>query len=373
MLTLKEVNELIKDMPYQEINDSPTVKRYTDWSLYTPYLIAPEAAYSENLPTPFRRIKPVIELRGRLDTNIPKVSSDSLYIRRLWNRFPQKLPKTKIESLHALRWFAGAEIKIRPNVRLPNLLTVLSAGGRGYVGHHLRINVGDRAKATIVILDYLGNEKGMKTFIIEGALGAESELTLYSVTIHKWGAPSFSRRTFVLSNKAKLVIKAVTGGGIMTHERYDTVLNGEGSETSIIVSAMTKAGCRLDLITNAFHEAPSTKSRVKVRGGVKGDSTLIHRGVGRVTKEAVDSDTEIESKITILSNSGKGYSIPMLELESGRVKAARHSTSVVEVDDSTKFYLMSRGLSKSDIIDLIMRGIMTYSGALNTILPGATL
>ena len=373
MLTLKEVNELIKNIPYQELSDSPTVKKYTEWSFFTPYLTTLEAAYSENLPAPLRRIKPTIELRGRLDTNIPKVSSDSLSIKRVWNRVPQKLPETKIEALHALRWFAGAEINIRPEVRLPNLLTLLSAGGRGYVGHHLRINVGDGAKATVVVLDYLGNEKGMKTFIIDGSLGAGSELTLYAVTIHKWGAPSFSRRTFALSRNAKLIIKTVTGGGIMTHERYDSVLGGDGSEAYIITSAITKAGCRLDLITNVFHEASKTKSRVKVRGGVKGDSTLIHRGVGRITEEATDSDTEIESRITILSHSGRGYSIPMLELESGRVKAAKHSTSVTKVDDSTKFYLMSRGLSKSDIIDLIMRGIMTYSGALNTVLPGASL
>ncbi len=373
MLTLKEIKELIRNIPYQEISDSPTVKRYTEWPYYEPYLTTPEAAYSENLPSPLRRVKPLIELRGRLDTNIPKINSEQLLIRRIWNMRVQELPEAKIEALHTLRWFAGAEVRIKPDVKLPNLIVFLSAGGRGYVGHQLRIKLGERAKATAVLLDYLGNERGMKSFIVEGDLGSGSELTLYAITIHKWGAPSFSRRRFTLSNNSKLIIKSAVGGGVMTHERYDVILKGEGSIVSLIASAMTKSGCRLDLLTDMLHEAPETTSRVKVRGGVKEDSTLIHRGVGRVAKEATDSDTEIESRITILSNSGRGYSIPMLELESGKVRMAKHSASVIEVSESTIFYLMSRGLSKSDIIDLIMRGIMTYSGALNAILPGAIL
>ena len=373
MLPLREVEKLIREIPYQRINDSPTVKRYTEWRLFESYLLMPESVYSENLPSPLRRIRPLIELRGRLDTNISKTESSLLSIKRLWNRSPNKLPEVKLEALHSLRWFAGAELRVKPKAQVPSLLVILSAGGRGYVGHHLKIDVGERTKATVVLLDYLGNEKGLKTFIVEGFLGEGSELTLYPVTIHKWGAPSFSVRTFILSNNSKLIIKAVTGGGVMTHEKYNIVLRGENSEALLISSAITKDGCRLDLITNMFHEAPETFSRVRVRGGVKGDSLLVHRGVSRVLNNAVESDTEIESRVTILGDSGKGYSIPMLELESGRVKNAKHSASVIKIDNLTEFYLMSRGLSRSDIIGLVMRGIITYSGALDTVLPGSEL
>ncbi len=368
-----EIRGILEGIPYQGINDSPTVKRYTDWRVFEKALDLPDAVYSENPPALLRKVKPDIELRGRVDTYIPEVNDNGLtIIRRLRRRSPKKLPETRMEALHALRWFEGAEVDIGPGAIIKKPIRVLSASGKGYVGHHLKIVVGDRAKASLILLDYGGVERGLKTFVVEGVLGAGARLDVYPITIHKWGVPSYSRRSFLLKKGSQLNVFLVTGGGVMTHERYEVQL-GERASVNMLASAITKCGCALDLITNVYHTGRESRSSIRLRGGSRSNSLLVHRGVGVVYSEAEESETTIESRITVLGKEGKGYSIPMLELHTGNVRHASHSASVTMLDEDSNFYLMTRGLSKDDITDLIMYGIMTFSNALSKVFDTHTL
>ncbi|MCD6324590.1 MAG: SufD family Fe-S cluster assembly protein, partial [Desulfurococcales archaeon] len=308
----EEALELIAGLPYQEVADSPTVKYYTDWRVFESNLGVRDAVYSESLPNPLRRFKPDVELRGRLDTYIPTVSSGGVRISPL-RKADVKPPVVgrKLDALHELRWFGGVELSVDPGVKLPHPLGVLSVSGKGYVGHHIRVSVGEGAEATLIVLDYAGVEKGLKTSFIEGDVGRGGKLNLVSLTIHKWGVPSYLRRRFRVQEGGALTVRSVAGGGIMTREEYDVSLSRESS-LEFLGSAVTKYGCRLDLITNVRHEGPSSSSLVRVRGGVKEFSTLVHRGVSSVERGAEGSDTYIESRITVLGKGGKGYSVPML-------------------------------------------------------------
>ncbi len=365
-MSVDEVIELIDDIPFQEVPDSPTVKYYTDWRAFEKNMRLRDAIYSESLPNPMRVFNPDVELRGRLDTYVPNSSRGGVTIRPLRRSEPSRLPSRKVEALHALRWFAGAEIRINPEVRIAEPIKVISISGKGYVGHHLKIFVGEGAEAKLVVLDYSGVEKGLKTSFLEGFVGKGGKLSVVSLTIHKWGVPSLMKRSFHVSEGAYLTVKSVAGGGVMTREEYDVALS-RMSRVEFVGSAITKYGCKLDLITNVVHEGPFSESSVRVRGGVREYSTLTHRGVSSVTRGAEGVDTYIESRITVLGKGGKGYSVPMLELSTGNVSRAKHSASVTVLDDASLFYLQSRGLSRDDITDLLMYGILTFSGALSEV------
>lgn len=101
------------------------------------------------------------------------------------------------------------------------------------------------------------------------------------------------------------------------------------------------------------HLNKNTTSNINNFGLVNNTAQLVIDGVGVIEKGYSKSQAEQETKIINLTDTCKSVANPQLVINEYDVKAG-HSAGVGKVDEDSLYYLMSRGLSKRDSIELII-------------------
>lgn len=357
--------ELVEKLPYQYIKDSPTVKYYTDWRVFDKALTLPSATRTEKPPVPIAgKANIVLGSSEYLVGNIP----EDVVVESLGEEYkPGIRIESRIQAIHFARLSLALKIRIPPEIDIESPLVIVSKGGEGFLGHHIVLEAGRNSRVEIILVDYASGGGSVKTLVVEGHISENSRIKLSTILLHKDTAGYHYKHVSVGENT--LIETRVLGlAGEMSHYREDYELSGEKSALELYGSIVSGNG-RIDFITNTIHLAPRSRSNILVRGVVLSKGLLVHRGVARISPKAYWSSTSIDSFVTILSEEGRGYSVPMLEIQTGRVLEARHSTAVASIDEDQLFYLQSRGLDKRDSEKIILEGIVGYSGlleALNT-------
>ncbi len=350
--------ELLEKTPFQQVRDSPTVKYYTDWGIFESRMNLGQ----ESCPGPPRHNAEILLWAGlsvvdKAGLRVEPLREGIAYIYD--GPFSLVGPTSKILALHMARWGDGVYIHIPRGVRLERPLRIAMCGGlNGYVGHHVYIEA--EGDGRILFHEYVpraGN--GLKTTVIEGYVGPGASLEIATVVEASKLAPIFHLKRISLGEGASVSSTVFTLGGRMNHVREEYILAGGGSEASVKAGIVVRGVDRADLITNVIHEGVGTRSRIKARGVAFERGVAIHRGVAKVRRTAAEADTEIDSRIIVASPSAKGYSTPMLEIDTNRVKNARHATAVATIEEEQLFYLRSRGLSEDEAKNLILNGLLT--------------
>lgn len=109
-------------------------------------------------------------------------------------------------------------------------------------------------------------------------------------------------------------------------------------------------------LINVNHNNKNTISNIVNRGVVKNDSSLIFEVNSKVDKGNINSVLNQESKIIIMS---KNNSIikPNLYIDEYNVDA-RHAASIGKFRKEDIFYLMTKGISEEDSIELLINGFL---------------
>ncbi len=354
--------ELAEKLPYQYVKDSPTVKYYTDWRRFDKALTLPSAEKTWKPPIPLAEEANIVLEAGKYSLrNAPgNIRVEDVEV----GSETRIRVESRIQAVHFAKLSTALKVSIPSNTSYDRPLIILSSGGDGFLGHHIILDIGENARAEITIVDYAAGEgEGVKTLVIEGVAGRDSETNISTILLHK-NTPSYHYKKILLRRNAYIRTRFLGLAGEMSHYREDYELFGEKSRVEVYGSLVSGNG-RIDTITNIVHLAPKSGSNIMVRGVVLGEGLLVHRGVARVSPNARWSSTSIDSLVSILSGKGRGYSIPMLEIQTGRVLEARHSTAVTSVEEDQLFYLQTRGLSRRDGEKLLLEGMISYSGLLD--------
>ena len=160
-----------------------------------------------------------------------------------------------------------------------------------------------------------------------------------------------------LSIAGKLRLTTVDFGGKMLRSRYSINLIKEGAEAEINSVVAGNGSQSFDLTSNLNHKEKSTYSKVNMRAVLNDSSKSLFKGVIRQEKNAVKSSAYLSEHSILLGKNAKSNSIPSLEIETDDVKAS-HSASSHPVEEEKIFYLMSRGIERSDAIELITFGFV---------------
>lgn len=84
---------------------------------------------------------------------------------------------------------------------------------------------------------------------------------------------------------------------------------------------------------------------INVRGVAEGESFLQVDGAATLEHSSEDATAEINERV-ILFDKGKSRLLPVLRVETDKVKGAGHAASVAPVEYEKILYLMSRGVSR---------------------------
>jgi len=137
--------------------------------------------------------------------------------------------------------------------------------------------------------------------------------------------------------------------------RIQNDLNGPGATSRVTGAYFADGDQHLDYDTFQEHIAPSTESDFAFKGALRGSARAVWRGMIRVEPDAQKTNAYQENRNLLLSAEAHADSIPGLEIMANDVRCT-HGATLGRVNREELFYLMARGLSRSEAERLIVRG-----------------
>jgi Fe-S cluster assembly protein SufD len=209
--------------------------------------------------------------------------------------------------------------------------------------------------------------------VIEEYVSASPDLAAYSnaaveifvgqaANVEYVSVQSFSRETWhFASHHAKVDRDAeldwVAGGfgSAKGKVRIQNDLAGPGATSRVTGAYFADGTQHLDYDTFQEHIAPNTTSDFAFKGALRDDARAVWRGMIRVEQDAQKTNAYQENRNLLLSKSAHADSIPGLEILANDVRCT-HGATLGQVDREQLFYLMARGLTRSEAERLIVRG-----------------
>jgi Fe-S cluster assembly protein SufD len=132
-------------------------------------------------------------------------------------------------------------------------------------------------------------------------------------------------------------------------------LAGPGATSRVTGAYFADGTQHLDYDTFQEHIAPDTTSDFAFKGVLRDTARAVWRGMIRVEEGAQKTNAYQENRNLLLSKTAHADSIPGLEILANDVRCT-HGATLGQVDREQLFYLMARGLSRSEAERLIVRG-----------------
>lgn len=138
---------------------------------------------------------------------------------------------------------------------------------------------------------------------------------------------------------------------------YRVEIVTSGASVQIDGRFLTRQSEEIDINLTIIHKAAHTRATTMLKGVALGSSKI--RFFGRIIIEENCGDTQsfLEERILLLSDSAKVEAIPELEILTDDVKCS-HAASISRIPQEHLFYLQSRGIPLNKAQDLIVEGFL---------------
>ena len=267
----------------------------------------------------------------------------------------------KFSALNSAVWSGGSFIYVPKNVHLDKPLQ-----------SYFRINnekTGQFERPLIIV------DEGADVHYVEGCtapLYASESLhaAVVEIIVHKNASCRYSTIQNWSNNIVNLVTKraAVYENGKMewidgnigsqVNMKYPgCILKERGAKGICISIAVASKGQYQDAGARMIHEAPETTSQIISKTIVRNGGVSNYRGTVRIKKDAINSKSHVECDTLILDDFSYSDTIPKNECYNNS-SFLEHEASVSKIDEEQLYYLMSRGISKKDAIQMIVMGFI---------------
>jgi Fe-S cluster assembly protein SufB len=130
-----------------------------------------------------------------------------------------------------------------------------------------------------------------------------------------------------------------------------------GARGEVLSVAFAGDGQHQDAGAKMVHAAPHTSSQITSKSISKGTGRSSYRGLVKVHKGAEHVRSSVVCDALLLDETSKTDTYPYMEIEEERVSIG-HEATVSKVADEQIFYLMSRGLTETEAMSMIVNGFI---------------
>jgi Fe-S cluster assembly protein SufD len=265
----------------------------------------------------------------------------------------------KFTAHNAASWQHGLLVRVPKGVELeqPLYVRVANSSPDGSLFWRLLVVAEEGARFTLIeeyssaSADLAAYSNAAVELFVEGGakLGYVSLQNLSRGTWH------FATHHARVERDAELDWVAGGFGSRKGKTRIQNDLAGQGATSRVTGAYFADGEQHLDFDTFQEHIAPNTTSDFAFKGALRDEATTVWRGMIRVEHEAQKTNAYQENRNLLLSERAHADSIPGLEILANDVRCT-HGATLGQVDREQLFYLMSRGLSRSEAERLIVRG-----------------
>ncbi|MFZ5816562.1 MAG: Fe-S cluster assembly protein SufD [Bacillota bacterium] len=159
-------------------------------------------------------------------------------------------------------------------------------------------------------------------------------------------------------------------GGALVRSEIVNDVNGEGSESNLKVVFGATDNQHQDIVASQVHTGSNSRSDILGRGVLSGKAHTVFRGNGQIDYAAKNASTYQRQQALVLSDKARADSIPALIINEHEVAGAGHAATVGQLDEEQLFYLMARGLSRTEAIRML---VLAFLGPVLEQIPVAEL
>lgn len=142
--------------------------------------------------------------------------------------------------------------------------------------------------------------------------------------------------------------------------KHYQLLNQVNQTDNFSKSFIVKSGEKIDLETIIEFTSSRTKSNTLVKVVVMPGGHVSLKGIIKIKKGINQIEAFLKHSVLLIGKNSTAISIPELEIESNDVQAS-HSSAISQINSEELFYLMSRGLSYSQAVKLIIKSFLSLN------------
>jgi len=265
----------------------------------------------------------------------------------------------KFAAHNAAMWSNGLLVHVPGGVELekPLYVRVANSVEQGSLFWRLLV-VAEPGSHFTLVEEYASSTPGLSSYV-----NAAVEIVVRdAATVEYVSVQNLSRETWnFASHHARVERDAeldwVAGGfgSANGKVRIQNDLAGPGATSRVTGAYFVDGTQHLDYDTFQEHMAPSTTSDFAFKGALRDEARAVWRGMIRVEQDAQKTNAYQENRNLLLSKTAHADSIPGLEILANDVRCT-HGATLGQVDREQLFYLMTRGLTRSEAERLIVRG-----------------
>ncbi|MGC3954175.1 MAG: Fe-S cluster assembly protein SufD [Propionicimonas sp.] len=263
-------------------------------------------------------------------------------------------PIDRVSALAAARSGGAQLIEVDPGAELTEPLSITLTGTGQHVWGRLIFKVGANAKATILLRHVGTASYATKVDVLVGD-GAQVNF----VSIQDWDGDAVhgGHHSVLVGRDAQVRTVTVSLGGKVVRLAETARFDGPGGSLEQFGLYFVDAGQHIEHRLFVDHNAPHTHSNVDYRGALQGQGARsVWIGDVLIRKVAEGISTYESNKNLVLTDGCRADSVPNLEIETGEIEGAGHSSTTGRFDDEQLFYLRSRGISEDEARRLVVHG-----------------
>ena len=265
----------------------------------------------------------------------------------------------KFVALHAAVWSGGSFVYVPKGVHVDMPLQ-----------SYFRLNSPESGQFehTLIIVD-----EGASLHFIEGCsapkynkynlhagcveLYVKKNAYLRYSTIENW-----SKNMFNLNTKKAIVeeggtIEWVSGsfGSHISMLYPMSILNGKNSKSEFTGISFAGATQTIDNGCKVVLNAPNTSCVINAKSISKNGGKCTYRSLIKISPKAKGSKSSVSCESLMLDDKSVSDTIPVNDIQTDDIEFS-HEAKIGKISDKTIFYLMSRGISESEALAMIVRG-----------------
>ncbi len=262
----------------------------------------------------------------------------------------------KFAAANAALWRDGVLVHVPAGVSVDApLRSVVELTEEGSALQHRVLVVLERGAQATFVEEFRSGVPGYLNVVVELIVADEAHLEYVTIQHHHPETRQFGTHRATVGRDAELDWVAAALGGTRAKSRMESLLAGPGARVKVTGAYYLNGTEHIDYDTTQEHAAPDTSSDLAFKGVLDDRARAVWRGVIRVDKGAQKTDAYQENRNLLLSTDAQATPIPGLEIEANDVRCT-HGATVGQVDSGQLFYLMARGLSRTEAQRMIVRG-----------------
>jgi Fe-S cluster assembly protein SufD len=268
------------------------------------------------------------------------------------------MSQNKLTAMQAAHLNGGVFLYVPRNVVVEEPLQVVYEGAEGQAQYlHTVVVAGENSQVTL-LERYEGAGEYLSVNVVEVFPLDNAKVRYGYLQNHSEDAWAFLFRRGLTGRDSRLEWVGGEFGGALTRSELVTTVAGEGSESTIKVVYGATGNQHIDMVASEVHTGSNSKSDILGRGVLTGKAHTVFRGLGQIKYKAMNACTYQRQQALVLSEKCRADSIPALIIDENEVAGAGHAATVGKLDEEQLFYLMARGLSRKQAVNMLVMAFL---------------